>query len=1070
MILAAATAAASFATSPGAEAALTASEGDVFLCFRAKEGLNAGTGYLVNIGSVSQFAGATGLVNVNMGESILADLEETFGSDWKTRADLYWSVSAVQKSAGNGYPQNTMFASSAESAPGTQSTPWNSPTAFGAGSPALKMQSMREPGYTAGTTENQAESTVNPKALIQGISATNSYASFMPGGTNTTSTTAFGLFGDTIGTLENHFGNGTAQSVLDFYKMVPGSGTGVLLGAFRLNDAAQLTFSTDISFFQGPANVRFQTATESVNENVAGGKITVTILREGNTNAGFTLNFSTADGANASAGTDFTGHTNTPVVFSPGDTSKTVDVFITDRAGFQGDRDFTVNLALATGVATLINPTTETITIVESTPQPALLSFSAATYNVAENVASGNATVTITRGGVTTSQVTVHLNTADDSAIAGTDYTAQSNVQVTIEANETSKQVTIPIANISGFQGDRSFNVTLSNPSANAQIQTPSTAAVTIAENAANPAGTLAFSSPTYHVGFNGAVTAIVTVTRADGTTGAVDVDVILGSGGTLTPGVDFTFGATTLSFIAGQSSATLNIPILAAASVPGTIVLELANATAGATIGAQDSATVQVTVPDSILPKLVVTSPKSGKSGATVSLAGSVTDADNVERVEVQLNGAAPQSATLGTRVGTSTPFNLTLNAENGPNTLLVQAFDVNGTASKVTKITFTYVNVRENLEGTYNGLVVPTGATPPGNNAHNASGFFTMKVTKTGSFTGKVLIGGATLPFGGVLANDQSARFKTTFGSEVALNIKGKTPVALGNLGFAIDAGEVLGVIGATSTIHAERAAFDGKTPATTVPADYLANKGKYTAAIPSKAQAVLLAAAFPQGDGIGNVSITKAGKVSFNGKLADGTPLSLSGSLSSDFEVALYVPLYAKKGSFAGLVKLDHLADDSDFEAEDCLWLRPAQATAKHYPAGWPNGVKADMVGASYAVQTGTSVLLGLGAEVPAGNAALVAEAGGLLNANTLNVNISATNKVTIISTSDKAFKLKVVAPTGAFSGSFTHEDDTVVKYSGIILQKGDNEAGFGYFLSTVPKNGPAGQSGGVSLTAK
>ena len=84
--------------------------------------------------------------------------------------------------------------------------------------------------------------------------------------------------------------------------------------------------------------------------------------------------------------------------------------------------------------------------------------------------------------------------------------------------------------------------------------------------------------------------------------------------------------------------------------------------------------------------------------------------------------------------------------------------------------------------------------------------------------------------------------------------------------------------------------------------------------------------------------------------------------------------------------------------------------------------------------------------------------------------MNVNISPKNKAASVPATDKSYKLAIAAPTGGFSGSFTHTDNTVVKFSGIILQKGSNQAGFGYFLSTVPKNGPAGQAGGISLTAK
>ena len=50
------------------------------------------------------------------------------------------------------------------------------------------------------------------------------------------------------------------------------------------------------------------------------------------------------------------------------------------------------------------------------------------------------------------------------------------------------------------------------------------------------------------------------------------------------------------------------------------------------------------------------------------------------------------------------------------------------------------------------------------------------------------------------------------------------------------------------------------------------------------------------------------------------------------------------------------------------------------------------------------------------------------------------------------------------TGEFSGSFTHNKQTdKPTYKGLLLQKGANARGYGWFLS-APMNG---ESGGVSL---
>jgi hypothetical protein len=83
----------------------------------------------------------------------------------------------------------------------------------------------------------------------------------------------------------------------------------------------------------------------------------------------------------------------------------------------------------------------------------------------------------------------------------------------------------------------------------------------------------------------------------------------------------------------------------------------------------------------------------------------------------------------------------------------------------------------------------------------------------------------------------------------------------------------------------------------------------------------------------------------------------------------------------------------------------------------------------------------------------------------------VNINTTNVVTNVPATDKSFMLKIDSAKGAISGTFTHTDGTKPAFDGRILQKGANQAAFGYFLTTKPKviNG-SGESGGVTLMHK
>ena len=112
---------------------------------------------------------------------------------------------------------------------------------------------------------------------------------------------------------------------------------------------------------------QFSASTASVSEDA--GKVTVTINRSGNTTGTAMVNVNTADGTATQRG-DYTIR-RAIVTFAPGETSKTVDVFITDDAFIEGSETFTIGLSNPTGDFSLNGTSTLTVTITDNDSNPA---------------------------------------------------------------------------------------------------------------------------------------------------------------------------------------------------------------------------------------------------------------------------------------------------------------------------------------------------------------------------------------------------------------------------------------------------------------------------------------------------------------------------------------------------------------------------------------------------------------------------------------------------------------------------------------------------------------------------
>ncbi len=105
------------------------------------------------------------------------------------------------------------------------------------------------------------------------------------------------------------------------------------------------------------------------------------------------------------------------------------------------------------------------------------LQFAATAVDVDE--ATGSVTLTVTRTGGSSGTVTAAYATANGTAVASSDYTAQNNT-LTFEDGDTSKDIVIALTDDATREAAETFTVTLSSPAGGATLGTNNPATVTI--------------------------------------------------------------------------------------------------------------------------------------------------------------------------------------------------------------------------------------------------------------------------------------------------------------------------------------------------------------------------------------------------------------------------------------------------------------------------------------------------------------------------------------------------------------------------------------------------------------
>ena len=264
-----------------------------------------------------------------------------------------------------------------------------------------------------------------------------------------------------------------------------------------------------------------------------------------------TVTYQTSNGT-ATAPTDYTAVTATPLMFASNQTSQTISVSIVNDALDEENETFTVRLSNASN-ATIADA--EAIgTIEDDDPEP-VLTLSPASLSASES--AGSMAFTVTLGAQSAKTVMVSYATSDGTAESGKDYTARSRTLRFLPGESLTQTISVSIRQDALDEEDETFKVTLSGAS-NATI-TGDEATGTIEDDDDPPVLTLTPANQTVSEGA-GSMAFTVTLGAQSAKTVMVNYATV---NGTATAPSDYTATSGALTFSPGDPlTRTFTVPI----------------------------------------------------------------------------------------------------------------------------------------------------------------------------------------------------------------------------------------------------------------------------------------------------------------------------------------------------------------------------------------------------------------------------------------------------------------------------------------------------------------------------
>ncbi|WP_316736794.1 Calx-beta domain-containing protein [Pedobacter aquatilis] len=587
---------------------------------------------------------------------------------------------------------------------------------------------------TVVTTNNAAEPSTNGlyTFTMSNVSSTNTVINFTVGGT-ATSGTDYTSIGTSITIPAGQTSVTLSVPVLDD-NLAEGTET-VILTMTGTNNAA-ITASTTPATINIVDNDVATVAVNNVSVTESAGNAIFTVTLSGNVQNAFTVNYSTANGT-AIAGSDYTA-TSSSVTFPAGSVNGATQTFsipILNDAIAEPTETFTVTLnSIGAGSPVTIPAAGATGTATITDDDAASVAINSVT--ALESV--GNMVFTVTLTGNIQNATTINYATSDNTALAGSDYTAKTG-SITFPAgsvNGATQTISIAITDDNVREPSESFNVTLSGATSPVTISQ----AQGIGTITDNDVATVSISATPTSVN-EGAGTATFTVTLNGAVQNAFSVDYTTVNG-TAIDGSDYTARNGTLNFPAGSASGatlTFTVPIIDDNIVEPseTFSASISNITGGLVTIATSSATVTIVDNDTAVASITpgVNGNENGPVNGTFTVTLSKASATDTQ-ITYTLSGTATEGSdysTIGTKTitipagqttGTITIPVLTDALVEGTETVIATLGATNNTAITASATAAT-INILDNTTSTVTVAATTNGAEP------STNGLFTFTLS---------------------------------------------------------------------------------------------------------------------------------------------------------------------------------------------------------------------------------------------------------------------------------------------------------------------------------------------------